>query len=585
MHKFAGRDPFLGCESGTRVRQQEAIPGPTIGDVNLSFAVVSLHKNNFQTYEELRAQARTPGAVEPALIIYDVSPAGSAQGLIDDLCRYSNIIVLDHHGGAAPACEARGKELTAAEVAVEGLTKLWTAGALTAQDGSPIQIIAATHSLNVDPDSVITGFLIESFMDPTLRDIGWSEGNKDLLIRAARFGDVSLFGGIDIPNLNPETMSDEMKVAFAILDLINVQKERLVIDTKLGEVATELNLRAVADQWYEKHQGTFTNVEHARKEVEEAILSEIARAPALMSVGPEGETMRRLRDAFLRRELGEEFFTEDSLRSMNPHLLSGKVFGTLSRSQVREVFIGKDKSDLFSSKHAPYWNESSINDLLAKIRAELPCVLSNLDDYRPNYWRFAKGLQDVHELASHCSEVSGQLRYPERRITLSKPHGRIDREEEKPQNRQRFPIYDWLREASAAYGDPVIHVMNRGGVMTIAGRAPQPGEDAPVVTLNHPEFVADLKMLEASKAELKGRPPAQFLIKANLVLPYGEHNITLGEVTTLIFAHYNNIVAPYNKAFMPVDPVPQMVDFGDGMERPFDGTHHFLRARGFSVES
>lgn len=566
------KDHFTDSTAPQGQYREAAVPGPALGDVSVSFGIVQLSKNQFETYEEIRRQAVIPGKPKPVLAIYDVSPGANSQGLADKLKEYNDIFILDHHGGAAPKVEVRGKELTAAQVTAEALPRMWEAGAFKSADGQSIPLIAATHTMNVDPDAVITGYLLESFMDPEKRKFAWSDHNKELLIKAARFGDISLFGGINIPALDPRNMSsvpDEMKVAFTILDMINIEKKRLVLESKLGEVVTEINLIAAAPLWKEKFG--FKSLKQARKELEESIKSRASKKP----------TMGPTRDALLKELLGDDFMTQEKLLDIEPAVLQRIVKFNLTRSQVREVFEGKKFNDIYSDAHPAHWNEETINGLLKNIRDKMPEILADLSSFENNYRNFAERLIRIHGVAEKFKISSRRVVAPDNEITVLNLHDRLDHFDNLPQNEQPYIVGDWLAAAGAGFGKDPVHVKNENGHLTISSRAPQPEErdTFPVVTLNNPKFVEELMDFERAQAEIKGVPPANFLIKANLVLAYGEHNIDLSRVTSLLLTMYDSIVTPYDPASANGVPTMHEVDYGNGVKGPFDGTRQFLAAR------
>ncbi len=246
--------------------------------------------------------------------------------------------------------------------------------------------------------------------------------------------------------------------------------------------------------------------------------------------------------------------------------IRGYVFRWLTRQQVREVFEG--------NSHPPLFNPSTIEDMFASIVGKMVHLLKSPDDFRPLIEKFIADLQHVHQLGRSILEDASLG--PDKKISIMSPEaGRLDREPRLHQSLQRHPIWDWLREASAAFGDPWIHVMNRPKSMVISSRFPREGEDRPYIDLAVPAVVSQLRRLERECADSAGEPPVEFLVKANLWLPLGKPHFSCQQAVDLLLASWDFIVS--KTAVVEERPRMKQVKTADGDTIDWDGAYHYLR--------
>ena len=287
----------------------EPVPGPELGDVKPEFTVVAPQDITVERAEELRQQQ----GENAVALIFDVSPGGvNREQLGEQLRENPRVVICDHHGACAPLREIPGQELCAAEVIVRDLPRLYRAGALTSSNSEPVKLLCITNTMNVDPDCVISKFLIDSYIDPELRQEIWGDPETlNLLVEAARFGDNKFFGGLDPREVNYGTISPSQKLALTVFQMINELKADLVIGTLLDRALLNAN------------HSVLTKRRAARLAVEEYAPEDIADICArerhedlrgiLSLAGKPGEdSLFRFREnywQFLREQLGEELIT------------------------------------------------------------------------------------------------------------------------------------------------------------------------------------------------------------------------------------------------------------------------------------
>jgi hypothetical protein len=518
-------------------------------------------QNNFPALERLREDA---GA--DLLFLYDVSPPGSIEELERGLREHPHIAILDHHGAAAARREVPGRELTAAEVAISGLLSLESRGVF---HGDLHRVLLVTHSMNIDPDAFITRLLLKSYFDPDLHDELWpmDGGQRESyrwqiqLIEAARIGDTRFFGGYDYATLTLDRLNAAERLAVAIFQFIIEEKENCVIHNRKIEAAVLHNLQKLA-----------TNSRICGGEFDRnAVLGEIHRFARDHSVSLDSASLWHVGNG-----IGEDM----DLRTAHwydANLLAGErlrvrsaILDALSRSDIREVFVGRKHNPDFPEDHPPLFNENYIDEMGKRIGAKIMAYLKDPHRFEGPVRAYLDGLRWTKQIAERYTEPSGEGRdwlsvtvAPER---LDLVPGSSDK--------QFTLVYDWLREAAAAFGGAYLHLMVRpsSSSMVISSRFPRPEEQAsyPVIRLNDPAFCGALIEEERHFAQKAGVQSTAFLFKPNLVLPLGPLHIPRAQVIATLESHMALIMPPDEAS--PTATELNEVILPDGTKAPFDGT-------------
>jgi hypothetical protein len=529
------------------------------------FAVIAPRQVTIEQVDSIR---REKGGDEAVAILYDVSPVGlDAQALFDQLAQHPDVIVCDHHNGAAPLQEVPGREVTGAEVVVQTLKSLWNAGLLLKSDGTPLPLVGVTHSMNVDPDSIACRLLINSFSNPTLRETVWSDDNLPVIIDAARIGDTVLFGGLDSKNATYEKLSRAEKLTLTMLQLINEEKVALVIEkcldtALLREKAFEIfQAQSATDGSGPALKTTFLRETAAPDQLKTWLSERGVRIADFLQERKYDLSVNAAEEALAFGKQTRELLTETH-RDI--------VFSWASQSDIRSVFCGPSTS----------FNEEGIARMFENIERKLLRALQSPDRYEQQVRQFLGDLTELKETASRFSvTIDGKL-------TTTTLSGRLDRDPNKPQSAQRFPVYDWLREAAAAFGDPWLHLLDRNGQLVVSSRFAKAYEIQPQIDLSNRHIVGKLLELEATalaNAQARGEAgadeqPAKFVIKPNLWLPMGKAHISRDDMVRLLLENYDHIVSPRKVDEAVRAPLYPTVTCGSE-QIPFSGRFHFERAR------
>jgi hypothetical protein len=548
---------------------------PDFGELNALFEVITPKQTTIDGVDALREKCKAD-----VVFLYDVSPVGlTSQQLFDQLAKYPKVVLCDHHNGAAPLHEAPGQEVTGAQIVVDTLQRLWKAGALSKEDGTPLTLLGVTHSMNIDPDSIACRLLIKSFANPTLRELVWNEPVLTTIIKAARVGDTTLFGGIDIESSSYEALSAAEKLAFIMLQLITDEKHSFVTEVCL-DVAL---LRREAFQLFQKMHLTDNAAKTAARRVfirdtktEEGLSAWLAKH------GVQSEAFLIEKKSQLSADAAQQALSTDrehrqvlAERHKEIVRLSGR------RADIRSAFCGE----------ALQFNQHTITRIFESIEMKVLDAIRTPERYRDRACQFLADLKTLHEAAQKLSTDI------DAKITVTTLSERLDFNPYRSQSFQQFPVYDWLREAAAAFGKPWLHLLRRGdGQFVVSARFPKQGEQRPTINLSQPELVAALTALEASclndfiKAGTtpSDEPAAKWVIKQNLLRPITPVHIPNKQMIDFLIQHYDQIVTATSNPPVANSPLFPSVTISSGDSAPhsipFNGWYHFARTQGAVVE-
>ncbi len=525
----------------TTVRMPVDIALPMLGVITVQFGVIDKERTTLQEADALRVRL---GGTQAIGILYDVSPPVDSQELVGQLSNFRRMAICDHHGGAAPLQEIAGREVTGAEILARDLTRLSQSGVFAAeQDGSPAAIVGITNSMNIDPDSIICRYLLDAFCDPNKRAEAWSAERLQLAIDVARFGDTTFFGGIHIPSMQYQDLAPAVRISLSIMQMINEEKEDIVLQSKFSEALLAANIRRAA--FTLALNGDNQTPFKAMLGIMRTISRDPHTAQQVLSgiLGADLITVEGLKAGFTQEGRAQGLGAE-ALKQFCRVRLSNFTFHNLSRNRVKEVFHGKDQDDCFGPAHPVLFDLATIGELFRNVSARLQELMRDPDLCKPFAERFIADLKDVHEMGKRYTTVLCPHDFPDREVAVTVLRDRMDRDPEKFQTAQRHPIWDWLREAGAAFADPWLHVMDRGSSIVVSSRFAREGEERPCIDLSEPVTVAKLIDMEKQAAALQGQPAADFLIKANLWLPIGKPHFSRQQVVELLQQSYDRIVQP-----------------------------------------
>jgi hypothetical protein len=474
---------------------------------------------------------------QPVLcLLYDVSPAvRSSQELFNLQVQYPNVMICDHHGVTSPQVEVRGKEVTGTQRLIEALSELLPILEAVPEGSKKLCILGVTDTMNLDPDSLICRYLIDTFCDPELRKQVWTKNNLEIIVEAARFGDITFFGGIDYTNLRYENLEPHEKIAYAIFSELLFEKAELVKEKYLEIAIERFNAHHIKKNY---------TLDSLHKKLDDILNDKEAQ---------QGAPLPPYERIFRKNQMLQNF-----------------VFKELKREEVRSVFTGvkDDGTQEFNTKSIEGIFEKIGERLIAN--TEEGCIKTEV--YEGTVRGYLRSLKTVNKWSSAFTRS-------EDKIEVTTCVDRLDYNLGKPQKRQEFFIFDWLREAAAAFKTSSVHVMDRSktsGVTVISARAPKLGDinSDPYVNLSQPEVVGQLRALEAHYAELAGAKPAIFIVKPNLWLPIGSPlHIPIDVLTKFINENYNLLVCetdqyPYKNLTEPIMP---KVTIGPGNTQPYSG--------------
>lgn len=539
---------------------------PGLSELIPLFRVVPPRDLSIKEVDRIRREEIGPDSVA---LVYDVSPPGlSPQELSDELARFPDVILCDHHNGAAPSKEVAGREVTGAEIVAETLQRLWSEGLLKRADGTMLTLIGITHSMNIDPDAIVCRLLINSFPNSSLRETVWGKENLPDLIAAARIGDTTLFGGLDIKHCTYEQLSRAEKLTLTMLHLINSEKLSLVTENCLDTAL----LRKHA---FEKFQAELPQERSAANESRRNFLKATASPEGLRDwlnkkgMQPE-ELVKKDRETIRADAISKAFQSSTQRPDCEASIKETLVQKWASRSDIRSVFCGPSAS----------FTATALNRFFQNVERNLLKAINERDLYQNEVRQFLADLKSLRNKATTHSSTIGE------KLTITTLQDRLDFNPERNQLTPRFPIYDWLREAAAAFGEPWLHILDRKGQPVMSARFPKSNEERPHIDLAKPEIVDELKALELAGFEraqregktAEGEKPAQFVIKPNLWLPLGRVHFSTNDLVELVKKHYDQIVS----TALPKDPnaQPEYPTVRCGEETvPFSGSYHFERAR------
>lgn len=581
-----------GLSSGTTIDASVSLPkieardargsSPAWHDLNVSFAVIPEGMLSMPHVDAVRVERGGDYAVA---VLYDVSPAGlTSQRLFNDLAAYPNVILCDHHGGAAPLAEAAGRELTGAQLVSAALPDLWAKGLLSLPHGGPLNLVGITSAGNIDPDSILCRVLLESFANPQLHEKVWRPRVLDKLVEAARFGDTTLFGGIDVEGVSYDSLGDAERLAITILALINVEKANVIADRCFELAVLRKNVRELFSEKFGElpEEGRMRAVFGLARGCSQFSSMEDLRAWLRQERGAryrEGDAVRRS----LEREAAERALSSDGqFHDLRQEKVRSFVFAEVSRRDVRDLFAGSlAPATGFAATHPPLFEPAVITRLFESISIKVLDALERPERHRKEVEAFLENLKDTHARAKRASDtVDGK-------ITITEVDQPLERERSLPAKLHGSPMFDWLREAAASFGDPWLHIMNRRGSLVVSARVSRTGEERPNINLGCAAFVKDLHALE--QASLKravdaGRvshseEPATFLIKPNLLLPLGRPHFSQHDLIALLLRHYEVLVHAEGAASDGSDKAQMPMVAAGGERVPFSGSYHFEEYR------
>ena len=543
----------------------EVVRAPRWHDVQTSFAVVPASRMTLAHVDEVRRSTAGEAAVA---ILYDVSPPGlSAQQLFNELGRYPKIVLCDHHNGAAPSHEVPGREVTAAEMIVATLPALWSKGLLRSSDGAACAIVGITNTMNIDPDSIICRLLIDSFSNPAMREVVWDSGNSDILVRAARFGDTTFFGGIDIESAQYDQLGESERIACAILKMISEERGALVADSCFAAATMRTKASEVFHAAHPQGSSVAEQIAFLRQTASQEDLCAWLEKGGVHVDSLVRDSLRSIKDKAAAQALDEDRLFNDVFHEEKKSF----VLAHARRSDIRSVFGAADAS----------CNEVAIGRMFESLSNSLYDVLRHPARYRPHVEEFLRELREVH------SAAQARSRTVEDKITITTAVDGLDRAPHVAHLERKSPVHDWLREAAASFGAPWLHIMDRRGHIVVSGRFSKPGETRPEINLAHPDVVAALRGLEEAAFErarahsetVVSESPTPILVKSNLWLPLHKNHYTVEEVRDLLLKHYDTIVSAHG-AVPPQseEATYPAVTTSEGTQIPFSGSYHFERA-------
>jgi hypothetical protein len=461
-----------------------------------------------------------------------------------------------------------------------------------------------THARNIDPDAFISRLLLESYFDPTRKPFVWdTPEHLQLLIDAARFGDTTFFGGVDLNITSAHSLPAAQQLGLAILELINEGREQFVFEHLREAAVLNRNLLSAAAK-VEPDLAHSGRLMLALRSVYRMINAQCASEEAPHSTAHAQQFLSRLLGSdcltwpTLKQRVIESLQTAEGDQKLDlvQRTLRKAVLESLFPSQIRELFQGKVGANIYGPAHRPLWNESVIENLSATISGTILGLLSDEDKACFLADHFIRAMRRVSSVAEKRTTTLSIPDVPEKRVSITTASQPLNPDAGVPRNRRVHLVDDWLREAAAALSvvDPQrpylppawLHIMDRGdGNIVVSSRFARPNEPRPVIDLSNPSVVAELNAMEAAAAQGANQSATRIIIKGNLWLPDGGPlHVPREAIVALLLRRYDEIVQVPSASSSPQRLYPT-VEIIAGKLLPFNVISAALLAQLNSDES